>query len=107
MIVVIGLLALIAAVVAVASVASNSGSTQPLSDNFVISGQYLNGLFTRQPVSYGIAVRLVVPLRPGTRKRLRAPALTGHLRDQAAGLGKRGNPGGRAGKARARLVLAP
>jgi hypothetical protein len=108
MIVVMELLALIAAVVvAVAGVASNSGSIQPLSDNFVIPGQRLNGLSTRQPVSCGIAVRLVVPLRPGTRKRLRAPALTGHLRDQAAGLGKRGNPGGRAGKARARLVLAP
>jgi hypothetical protein len=45
MIVVIGLLTLIAAVVvAVAGVVSNSGSTQPLSDNFVISGRYLNGL---------------------------------------------------------------
>jgi hypothetical protein len=45
MIVVIGLFALIAAVVlAAASVATNSGSTQPLSDNFVISGQPLNGL---------------------------------------------------------------
>ena len=77
MIVVMELLALIAAVVvAVAGVAGNSGSTQPLSDNFVISGQRLNGLSTRQPVSYGIAVRLVVLLGPGTRKRLRAPALT-------------------------------
>ena len=72
MIVVIELLALIAAVVvAVAGVASNSGSIQPLSDNFVIPGQRLNGLSTRQPVSYGIAVRLAVLLRPGTRKRLR------------------------------------
>jgi hypothetical protein len=66
MIVVMELLALIAAVVvAVAGVASNSGSTQPLSDNFVIPGQRLNGLSTRQPVSYGIAVRPVVLLGPG------------------------------------------
>jgi uncharacterized membrane protein YphA (DoxX/SURF4 family) len=49
MIVVIGLLTLIAAVVlAAASVVTNSGSTQPLSDNFVISGQHLNGPSTRQ-----------------------------------------------------------
>jgi hypothetical protein len=39
MIVNIGLpLAMIAAVVAMAGAATNSGSTQPLSDNFVISG---------------------------------------------------------------------
>jgi hypothetical protein len=66
MIVVIGLLALIAAaVLAAAIVATNSGSTQPLSDNFVISGQYLNGLSTRQLVLYGIAVRLVDLLGSG------------------------------------------
>ena len=77
MIVVMELLALIAAVVvAVAGVASNSGSIQPLSDNFVISGQRLNGLSTRQPVSYGIAVRLWSCWGPGTRKRLRVPVLT-------------------------------
>jgi hypothetical protein len=50
MIVVIGLLAQIAAVVAVAGVATTSGSTRPLSDSFVISGQHLKGLFTRQLV---------------------------------------------------------
>jgi hypothetical protein len=43
----------------VAGVASNSRSTQPLSDDFVISVQHLNGLFPRQLVLYGIAVRLV------------------------------------------------
>lgn len=63
MIVVIGLIA--AVVLAAASVTTNSGSTQPLSDNFVISGQHLNGLPTRQPVLYGIAVRLVDLLGPG------------------------------------------
>jgi hypothetical protein len=102
MIVVMELLALIAAVVvAVAGVASNSGSIQPLSDNFVIPGQRLNGLSTRQPASYGIAVRLVVLLGPGNpetpTRACRGPD-PGHLRDQAAGLGKRGNPGGRAGQ---------
>jgi hypothetical protein len=51
MIVVIGLLALIAAVVlAAASVATTSGSTRPLSDSCVISGQHLKGLFTRHLV---------------------------------------------------------
>ena len=66
MIVVMGLLALIAAVVvAVAGVASNSGSSQPLSGNFVISDQRLNGLSTRRLDSYGIAVRLVVLLGSG------------------------------------------
>jgi hypothetical protein len=50
MIVVIGLLAQIAAVVAVAGVATTNGSTRPLSDSFVISGQHLKGLFTRQLV---------------------------------------------------------
>ena len=54
MIVVIGLLALIVAVVlAAASVATTSGSTRPLSDSFVISGQHLKGLFTRQLVCTG------------------------------------------------------
>ena len=66
MIVVIGLPALIAAVVlAAASVAANNGSTQPLSDNLVISGQHLNGLFTRQLALSGIAVRLVDLLGSG------------------------------------------
>lgn len=50
MIVVIGLLALIATVVLAASVATSSASTRPLSDSFVISGQHLKGLFTRQLV---------------------------------------------------------
>jgi hypothetical protein len=51
MIVVIGLLALIAVtVVTRASVATNSDSAQPLSGNFVFSGQYLNGLSARQLV---------------------------------------------------------
>ena len=66
MIVVMELLALIAAVVvAVAGVASNSGSTQPLSDDFMISGQHLNGLFPKQLVLYGIAMRLVDLLGSG------------------------------------------
>jgi hypothetical protein len=85
MIVVIGLFALIAAaVVAVAGVASNSGSTQPLSDDFMISGQYLNGLFPMQLVLYGIAVRLVdllvsgnpaTPARPCLNRRRRQTAV--------------------------------
>ena len=50
MIVVIGLLALIASVVLAASVATTGGSTRPLSGSFVISGQHLKGLFTRQLV---------------------------------------------------------
>jgi len=37
-------------VVTRASVATNSDSTQPLSGNFVISGQHLNGLSPRQLV---------------------------------------------------------
>jgi hypothetical protein len=66
MIVVIGLLALVTTLVlAAASVATNSGSTQPLSDNFVISSQHLNGLSTRQLVLCGIAARLVDLLGPG------------------------------------------
>ena len=62
MVVLQGLLALIAAV---AAVATNSDSTQPLSDNFVISGQHFNGLRTGQQVLCGIAVRLVDLLRSG------------------------------------------
>jgi hypothetical protein len=78
MIVVIGLLALIAAaVLAAASVATNRASTQPLSDNFVISGQHAAGQTrviyeTRQLASVNEAIQEVVQ-----------------------------------GKARARLVLAP
>jgi hypothetical protein len=111
MIVVMELLALIAAVVvAVAGVASNSGSIQPLSDNFVIPGQRLNGLSIRQPVSYGIAVHLVVLLRPGTRKRLRAPA-AGQTRviyeTRQLGSVNEAIQEVVQGKARARLVLAP
>ena len=74
MIVVIGLRALTAAAVAaVTGVATNSGSTQPLSDNFVIFGQHLNGLSTRQLVLHSIAVSVVgllgwrVPLRAFAR----------------------------------------
>jgi hypothetical protein len=60
MIVVMGLRALTAAAVAaVTSVATNSGSTQPQSDNFVIFGQHLNGLPTRQLVLRSIAVSVV------------------------------------------------
>jgi hypothetical protein len=106
MIVVIGLLALIATVVlAAASVGTNGSSTQPLSDNFVISGQHLNGLFTRQQVLYGIAVRLVDLLRSGN---LETPARVcpSRRRRQTAviyetrqlGLGKQGNPGCHAGQ---------
>jgi hypothetical protein len=48
MIVVIGLLALIAAVVlAVTGIASSSGSTPPLSDNFVTFGQHLTQIPAR------------------------------------------------------------
>jgi hypothetical protein len=74
MIVVIGLRALTAAAVAaVTGVATNSGSTQPLSDNFVIFGPHLNGLSTRQLVLHSIAVSVVgllgwrVPLRAFAR----------------------------------------
>jgi len=73
MIVVIVLLGLIAAVVVAMAGVARNGSTRPLSANFVISGQRLNGLSIRQLVSYGIAVRLAVVPGPGTRKRLRAP----------------------------------
>jgi hypothetical protein len=83
-IVVIGLLALIAAaVVAVAGVASNSGSTQPLSDNFVISGQHLNGLSTRQLALYGIAVRLVDLLGSGNPATPVHPCLSRRRRQTA------------------------
>jgi hypothetical protein len=85
MIVVIGLLALIAAVVlATASAATNSGSTRPLSDDFMISGQHLNGLFPRQLVLCGIAGRLVdllgsgnpaTPARPCLNRRRRQTAV--------------------------------
>ena len=83
MIVVIGLLALIAvAVVAVAGVAGNSG-TQPLSDDFMISGQYLNGLFPMQLVLYGIAVRLVDLLGSGNPATPAHPCLSRRRRQTA------------------------
>ena len=73
MIVLLGLLALIAAVVAVAT---NSDSTQPLSDNFVISGQHFNRLFTGQQVLCGIALRIVDLLRSGNPATPAPAALT-------------------------------
>ena len=82
MIVVIGLRALTAAAVAaVTGVATNSGSTQPLSDNFVIFGQHLNGLSTRQLVLHSIAVSVVGLL--GWRVPLRAFARSASIVDSA------------------------
>ena len=83
-IVVIGLLALIAAaVVAVTGVASNSGNTQPLSDDFVISVQHLNDLFPRQLVLHGIAVRLVDLLGSGNPATPAWPCLNRRRRQTA------------------------
>ena len=84
MIVVIGLLALIAAAVgAAAGVASNSGSIQPLSDDFMISGQHLNGLFPSHLVLYGIAVRLVDLLVSGNPATPALPCLNRRRRQTA------------------------
>src|SRR6202795_3711026 len=63
MIAIIGLLVLIAAaVVAVAGVGTNLGSAHPLSDNFAIFGQHLNGLSTGQLFLCGIVVGVVAML---------------------------------------------
>lgn len=67
MVVLQGLLALIAAV---AAVATNSDSTQPLSDNFVISGQHFYGLCTGQQVCAASPYASSTCCGPGTRQRL-------------------------------------
>lgn len=69
MVVLQGLLALIAAV---AAVATSSDSTQSLSDNFVISSQHFNGLFTGQQVFCAASpCASSTCCGPGTRPRLR------------------------------------